>query len=173
MKKWTAAALFCLLLLSGCGRSGKPLFDPVYFYYPRVEYDYGYSDSVISWEAMDGTGHMEDYQYLLEEFFSGPVDEGFYNPFPAGTALLSARVEEDSFFLELSPEALPLPEHQFTLGCVCLSMTCFELAPVRAVTFHCGEKNLTISRDEYLLMDDYIPDSGIQQGNPTKGGGTP
>lgn len=169
MKKWTAAALTCLLLLSGCGRSGKPLFDPVYFYYPRVEYDYGYSDSVISWEAMDGTGYMEDYQYLLGEFFSGPIDEGFYNPFPPGTELLSAWLEDDSFYLELSREALALPEHQFTLGCACLSMTCFELAPVRAVTVSCGEKTLTIPRGEYLLMDDYIPDSITKQEN----GGTP
>lgn len=169
MKKWTAAALMCLLLLSGCGRSGKPLFDPVYFYYPRVEYEYGYSDGVITWEAMDGTGYMEDYQYLLGEFFSGPIDEGFYNPFPEGTELLNAWVEEDIFFLELSQEALALPEHQFNLGCSCLSMTCFELTPVRAVSFRCGEKSLTIPRGEYLLMDDYIPDSGIQQ----EDGGTP
>ena len=169
MKKWTAAALMCLLLLSGCGRSGKPLFDPVYFYYPRVEYEYGYSDGVISWEAMDGTGYMEDYQYLLGEFFSGPVEEGYYNPFPEGTELLNAWVEEDIFFLELSQEALALPEHQFNLGCACLSMTCFELTPVRAVSFRCGEKSLTIPRGEYLLMDDYIPDSGIQQ----EDGGTP
>ena len=169
MKKWTAAALMCLLLLSGCGRSGKPLFDPVYFYYPRVEYEYGYSDGVISWEAMDGTGYMEDYQYLLGEFFSGPIDEGFYNPFPEGTELLNAWVEEHIFFLELSQEALALPEHQFNLACSCLSMTCFELTPVRAVSFRCGEKSLTIPRGEYLLMDDYIPDSGIQQ----EDGGTP
>lgn len=169
MKKWTAAALMCLLLLSGCGRSGKPLFDPVYFYYPRVEYEYGYSDGVITWEAMDGTGYMEDYQYLLREFFSGPVDEGYYNPFPEGTELLNAWVEEDIFFLELSQEALALPEHQFNLGCSCLSMTCFELTPVRAVSFRCGEKSLTIPRGEYLLMDDYIPDSAIQQ----EDGGTP
>ena len=139
------------------------MFDPVYFYYPRVEYEYGYSDGVISWEAMDGTGHMEDYQYLLGEFFSGPVDEGYYNPFPEGTELLNAWVEEDIFFLELSQEALALPEHQFNLGCACLSMTCFELTPVRAVSFRCGEKSLTIPRGEYLLIDDYIPDSGIQQ----------
>ena len=164
MKKWTAAALICLLLLSGCGRSGKPLFDPVYFYYPRVEYDYGYSDGVISWEAMDGTGYMEDYRNLLEEYFSGPIDEGFYNPFPAGTELLSAWEEGDTFFLELSREALTLPEHQFALGCSCLSMTCFELTPVRAVTVSCGEKVLTIPRGEYLLMDDYIPDSITKEG---------
>ena len=159
MKKNLILVLMCLLFLSGCGRSGKPLFDPVYFYYPRVEYGYGDDDSVITWEAMDGTGHMEDYSYLLAQYFAGPIDEELYNPFPAGTALLSAETEENSFLLRLTDEALNLPEHQFSLGCSCLSMTCFELAPVREVTVFCGEKSLTIRRDGMLLLDDYTPDS--------------
>ena len=159
MKKFFILVLSCQLILSGCGRSGKPLFDPVYLYYPRVEYDYGDSDSVITWEAMDGTGHMEDYTFLLAEYFAGPIDEGLYNPFPAGTALLSAEIEEDSFFLYLTDEALNQPEHQFSLGCSCLSMTCFELAPVREVTVFCGGQSLTIRRDGMLLLDDYTPDS--------------
>lgn len=159
MKKMLILVLSCLLFLSGCGRSGKPLFDPVYLYYPRVEFDYGDSDSVITWEAMDGTGHMEDYTFLLAEYFAGPIDEGLYNPFPAGTALLSAEIEADTFFLHLTDEALNLPEHQFSLGCSCLSTTCFELAPVREVTVFCGGQSLTIRRDGMLLLDDYTPDS--------------
>ena len=158
MKKWIAAGL-CLLLLCGCGRKGKPLFDPVYFYYPRTEYDYGSADSAITWEAMDGTGHMEDWDYLMAEYFAGPIDEGLVNPFPVGTTLLSARLEGDDFLLEISPEALTLPEHQFTLGCSCLSMTCFELTQAETVTVSCGEKNLTIRRNGMLLMDDYKPES--------------
>ena len=158
MKKWIAAGL-CLLLLCGCGRKGKPLFDPVYFYYPRTEYDYGSADSAITWEAMDGTGHMDDFEFLLSEYFAGPIDEGLVNPFPVGTTLLSARLEEDDFLLEISPEALELPEHQFTLGCSCLSMTCFELTQAETVTVSCGEKSLTIRRNGMLLADYYKPES--------------
>ena len=158
MKKWIAAGL-CLLLLCGCGRKGKPLFDPVYFYYPRTEYDYGSADSAIAWEAMDGTGHMDDFEFLLSEYFAGPIDEGLVNPFPVGTTLLSARLEEDDFLLEVSAEALTLPEHQFTLGCSCLSMTCFELTQAETVTVSCGEKSLTIRRNGMLLADDYKPES--------------
>lgn len=84
MRKWIALLLMALLLLTGCGRKGKPLFEPVYFYYPRTEYDYGSADSVITWEAMDGTGHMEDWAYLMGEYFSGPIDEALENPFPRG-----------------------------------------------------------------------------------------
>lgn len=157
MKKRLALTLLCLLLLSGCGRKGKPLFEPVYFYYPRVEFDYGSADSAITWEAMDGTGHMDDFTYLLEEYFAGPVDEGLYNPFPQGTALLRAEQTPEGFFLELTQEALQLPGHQFSLGCSCLSMTCFELTDVPAVTVSCGEKSLTIHRGEMLLFDDYTP----------------
>ena len=158
MKKWIAAGL-CLLLLCGCGRKGKPLFDPVYLYYPRTEYDYGSADSAITWEAMDGTGHMDDFEFLLSEYFAGPIDEGLVKPFPMGTTLLSARLEEDDFLLEISPEALELPEHQFTLGCSCLSMTCFELTQAETVTVSCGEKSLTIRRNGMLLADDFKPES--------------
>ena len=158
MKKWIAAGL-CLLLLCGCGRKGKPLFDPVYFYYPRTEYDYGSADSAITWEAMDSTGHMDDFEFLLSEYFAGPIDEGLVNPFPVGTTLLSARLEGDDFLLEVSAEALELPEHQFTLGCSCLSMTCFELTQAETVTVSCGEKSLTIRRNGMLLADDYKPES--------------
>ena len=158
MKKWIAAGL-CLLLLCGCGRKGKPLFDPVYLYYPRTEYDYGSADSAITWEAMDGTGHMDDFEFLLSEYFAGPIDEGLVNPFPVGTTLLSARLKEDDFLLEVSAEALTLPEYQFTLGCSCLSMTCFELAQAETVTVSCGEKSLTIRRNGMLLADDYKPES--------------
>lgn len=157
MKKMLIPGLLCLLLLWGCGRSGKPLFDPVYLYYPRVEFDYGDADSAVTWEAMDGTGHMEDYSYLLAEYFAGPIDEGLYNPFPAGTALLRAELEPEGFLLQLSEEALALPEHRFALGCACLSMTCFELTDVPAVTVSCGEKSLTIRREGMLLLDDYTP----------------
>lgn len=159
MKKLLALGFLCLLLLSGCGRSGKPLFEPVYFYYPRVEFDYGSADSAITWEAMDGTGHMDDYFYLLAEYFAGPIDEELFNPFPQGTALLSAALTPEGFFLELTEEALNLPEHRFALGCSCLSMTCFELTEAEVVTVSCGGKSLTIHRDEMLLFDDYTPAS--------------
>ena len=36
--------------------------------------------------------------------------------------------------MDLSQEALALPEHQFNLGCACLSMTCFELTQAETVT---------------------------------------
>lgn len=157
MKKMLASGMLCLLLLCGCGRSGKPLFDPVYFYYPRTEFLSSGSDSVITWEAMDGTGHMEDYRYLMAEYFAGPIDEGLYNPFPQGTELLRAWVDQDTFFLELSTEALTMPEHWFTLGCSCLSMTCFELTPVQFVCVNCGQKEITIRRDGILLYDDFVP----------------
>lgn len=162
MKKPLALILIWLLLLSGCGRRGKPLFEPVYFYYPRTEFDFGTEDSVITWEAMDGTGHMEDWDYLMAEYFAGPIDEEVYNPFPEGTHLLSASVWGNTFFLELSTEALSLPEHQFTLGCSCLSMTCFELTQVQTVTVTCENRQLTISREGMLLLDDHWPEKQPQ-----------
>ena len=43
MKKIAAVLALLSLFLSGCGRSGKILVEPVYLYYPKAEYDYGYA----------------------------------------------------------------------------------------------------------------------------------
>ncbi len=159
------AALFTLvsLFLIGCGRSGKILVEPVYLYYPKAEYDYGYSDSVIDYEAMDGAGRMNNFHKLLAEYFSGPVDEALINPFPVGTALLSADYNNDTFQLVLSEEASALPAHLFVLGCTCLSMTCFELTECKNVTVSSGECQLTIQRDSWLLLDDYVPEANTEK----------
>lgn len=155
MKKIAAVLALLSLFLSGCGRSGKILVEPVYLYYPKAEYDFGYADSVIDYEAMDGTGQMNDLLRLLSEYFSGPIDEALTNPFPAGTALLSADIQGDTVHLALSEEASALPEHLFALGCTCLSMTCFELTECENVTVSSGQRLLTIPRDSWMLLDDY------------------
>ena len=147
------ALLLCCLLLSGCGRSGKILIEPVYFYYPRNEFDYGYEDGVIDFEAIDGTGRMDDYWLLLNEYFTGPIDETLHNPFPEGTQLLSAERDGDLFRLTLSQEPLTLPEHLLTLACTCLSMTCFELTDCQQAVFLFGSREIIIPHDSWLLDD--------------------
>ena len=165
MKRIVALAL-CCLLLAGCGRRGKILVEPVYFYYPRNEFDYGTADGVIDYEAMDGTGWMDNYQLLLSEYFTGPIDEALYDPFPEGTRLLSADIDGNVFRLTLSEEPLALPEHLLTLACTCLSMTCFTRTDCAQVTVLCGSREIAIPRDSWLLLDRYIPTETAER-NPT------
>ena len=157
MKRLFSLLLPVCLLLSGCGRKGKLLLEPVYLYYPKLEYGYGTADSVIDYESMDGTGHMGDYPALLSEYFYDPVDEALVNPFPSGTKLLSAVVRGTDFRIRLTQEAAALMDMNFTLAAACLSMTCFELTDCESVTVISGTKQVTILRDSWLLLDDFIP----------------
>ena len=157
MKRLFSLLLPVCLLLSGCGRKGKLLLEPVYLYYPKLEYGYGAADSVIDYESMDGTGHMGDYPALLGEYFYDPVDEALVNPFPSGTKLLSAVVRGTDFRIRLTQEAAALMDANFTLAAACLSMTCFELTDCESVTVIGGTNQVTILRDSWLLLDDFIP----------------
>ena len=170
-KRWqpVLAMAACLCLVLGVCWSWSTFSPAAHSAASTAEYA---MDDAAVWEETDAAQEDAD-ESIPETAAAASTAGGAAEPEAEESAPAQEAFVEDTIEDEAAKEALTLPEHQFTLGCVCLSMTCFELAPVRAVTFHCGEKNLTISRDEYLLMDDYIPDSGIQQGNPTKGGGTP
>lgn len=166
MKRLIILLLLICLLLSGCGRKGKLLLEPVYLYYPRAEYDYGAADSVIDYESMDGTGRMGNYQAPLDEYFYGPIDEALVNPFPQGTKLFSAVLRGGEFRIRLSQEAEVLTDARFTLAAACLSMTCFDLTSCEHVTVISGAKRVTIPRDGWLLLDDYIPAETTKEETP-------
>lgn len=166
MKRLIILLLLVCLLLSGCGRKGKLLLEPVYLYYPKAEYDYGTADSVIDYESMDGTGRMGNYQALLSEYFYDPVDEALVNPFPQGTKLFSAVLRGGEFRIRLSQEAEALTDARFTLAATCLSMTCFDLTSCERVTVISGTKQVTIPRNGWLLLDDYIPAETTKEETP-------
>lgn len=159
MKRFFIVILIVCLLLSGCGRRGKLLIEPVYLYYPKVEYDYSNADGMIDYEAMDGTGKMEDYLSLLEAYFTEPVDESLFNPFPAETVPLAVQLNGTQLQVTISPEAEALPEHRFNLACTCLAMTCFSFCECDAVAVICGKRSCTVQQDSWLLLDEFIPES--------------
>lgn len=159
MKRILAIMILSCLFLTGCGRSGRLLIEPVYLYYPKAEYDYGDADGVIDYEAMDATGLMEDYLALLGHYFTEPVDESLVNPFPAGTVPLAVQPDGRQLRVTISPEAEALPEHRFNLACTCLGMTCFSFSDCESVEILCGERNFNVQRDSWLLLDEYVPES--------------
>lgn len=162
MKHFIPLLLVCALL-SGCGRKGTLLIEPVYLSYPRAEFEYGAADGVIDCEAIEGTGRTADYPSLLAEYFYDPVDESLENPFPPGTQVLSAVLLGNEFRIRLNQTASELTEARFALAATCLSMTCFDLTNCRSVTVISGEKQIAIPRDSWLLLDDYIPDENAKQ----------
>ena len=71
MKRLLILLLCMVLLLSGCGTSQPKMEDPVTFYYPRTEYIYGQSDSVIAPETREATSRLT----IKSRFSRGPSEQ--------------------------------------------------------------------------------------------------
>ena len=61
MKRFFCLLLCLCLFLPGC--SGELMKNPVTFYYPRREYQYGAEDGVISSEQREASGHADDLHH--------------------------------------------------------------------------------------------------------------
>ena len=70
MKRLIILLLLTCLLLSGCGRKGKLLLEPVYLYYPKLEYGYGAADSVIDYPVVLG----QDNDFYLHHLPDGTAN---------------------------------------------------------------------------------------------------
>lgn len=160
MKRWLCLILISQLLLSvsGCGFTDDGFKEPVNFYYPRFEQDYQYGDenSVIVLEPREASGHVGHTEYLLSQYLSGALEETLASPFPSGTRLLSVTQEGGILLVELSDIPATVSDHEFTLGCTCLMLTCLELTDAAEVTILSAEKTMTMSRSDLTLYDDVL-----------------
>ena len=145
--------LLCLcLFLPGC--SGELMKDPVTFYYPRREYQYGAEDGVISSEQREASGHTNDLRYLLSLYLIGPSSDELVSPLPWGTRLLGVSRENGTVTLELTDTAQSVTDTEFTLACACLTMTTLSITGGDEVTITSGSRSVTMSRDSLTLIDD-------------------
>ena len=145
MKRFLCFLLCLCLFLPGC--SGELMKNPVTFYYPRREYQYGAEDGVISSEQREASGHADDLHYLLSLYLIGPSSDELVSPLPWGTRLLGVSQENGTVTLELT-------DTEFTLACACLTMTTLSITGGDEVTITSGSRSVTMSRDSLTLIDD-------------------
>lgn len=105
MKRFFCLFLCLCLFLPGC--SGELMKNPVTFYYPRREYQYGAEDGVISGEQREASGHADDLHYLLSLYLIGPSSDELVSPLPWGTRLLGVNRQDGTITLELTDTSLP------------------------------------------------------------------
>ena len=103
MKRFFCLLLCLCLFLPGC--SGELMKNPVTFYYPRREYQYGAEDGVISSEQREASGHANDLRYLLSLYLIGPSSDELVSPLPWGTRLLGVSRQDGTVTLELTDTA--------------------------------------------------------------------
>ena len=152
MKRFFYLFLCLCLFLPGC--SGELMKNPVTFYYPRREYQYGAEDGVISSEQREASGHADDLHYLLSLYLIGPSSDEMVSPLPLCTRLLGVSRENGTVTLELTDTAQSVTDTEFTLACACLTMTTLSITGGDEVVITSGSRSVTMRRDSLTLIDD-------------------
>ncbi len=152
MKKIISLFLALIMLALLCGCSAIRSKDSVTFYYRNAQYQFGTPSGAIGSEKREISGQKNNLTYLNTLYMLGPADEKLELPFPAGTKIKSAYLNEGNVTIELAPGG-SMSDSAFTLGCTCLALNNFALTDAATVTIVTEKKSLTIARDSAVLTD--------------------
>lgn len=158
MKRLSCLILVFSLLLSGCSVLGERIKEPVTFYYVNTDYQKEMSQ-VIGSEVREASGHGDDLPYLLALYSMGPSKENLRTLLPRNTGIILSERTEHSIELTLSESATAMTDADYTLASACIAMTCMELTNVQQVSVVCGERSVTMRRDNLLLDSRLIVDT--------------
>lgn len=154
MKQFLSLVLIlCLLLsLTACGMEKVP---QTRFYYLRTEDTivYGQEDGFITPLPRE-ISQETPLDAALQLYLDGPMEEGYYNPIPSGTYLLSTLYKEDVLVIVLSREFSALDGIQLTLAGACLTATCRDLAGVEQIQVRSGEQIYDFDVNSFVFLDD-------------------
>lgn len=136
-----------------CGKEHSEETSKHHFYYLRSDILYGAEDGVISCEYRERDN--TDGETLLKQYLLGPISEDLVSPYPAGTALDSIKLYDDSLLIFLSDEFAQLSDLEYTLACACLAKTCFSIFDVSIITIRVAgaDQSITLSKDSLTLVD--------------------
>ena len=151
MKRCVCLLLILCLFLSGC--SG--ITEPVNFYYVRKNYQND-MQQVIASEVREAAGHKDDLVYLLALYSMGPVTDDLQSPMPINAVIVPTERSSDGLTLTLSESGQSMTDVDFTLSSACIAMTCMDLLDVLKVTVVCGDRTVTIDKDNLLLDSNLI-----------------
>ena len=145
-------ALSILLCCWGCRQEPEQSYGFCYLQGQRAS-DSQPASTVLAVEYRETASDNPGISYLLRLYLEGPVTEGLESPFPAGTALLSARRYADAITIHLSEQFSALKDIHLTLAAACLSETCFRLCNTEEITIISGEETYTYLRSSFTLTD--------------------
>lgn len=155
MRKFLSVFLTGIIILSLLGCSSKSL-DPAdthKFHYRRAAFQFGTENAVVASESRDISGHAGDWSYLITLYLSGPLDEELVSPFPESTRLLSVERKDTELFITLTDSGTVVLESEFSLACVCLTLTCLETPEISQVTIQNRDRSITLTRENMILYD--------------------
>lgn len=155
--------LLCFSLLGCQPKEEIPILEPVEFFYPKKDFSYAETDTIIDSELREASGHKEDLSYLMELYFRGPQSESLSHPFPVGCGLLSSTVRSNNTItLVVTDTFASLSGLELAIACVCLAKTAIGITGYPKVIIRAktqlldGKRSIIIRDGEFALLDDYI-----------------
>lgn len=129
-------ALLCLLALpAGCGEREE---DPYFLYYREADLSFAAGGGVFQTETVyfteaESADPRALAEALLTELLKGPFDETLKSPIPAGTALLSLKLEGSRALVDLSAAYGSLSGVALTLADCAVVMTLTQIPEILSV----------------------------------------
>ena len=154
MKRCLSLLLILSLMLC-CTACGEESEDTTVFYYLRSEdtIAYGQIDALIAPlpQQFSPDAPLDD---LLQLYLNGPSEEGYRNPVPKGTYLLSTIYKADTLVIVLSREFSSMDGIQLTLAGACLTATCREITGLECIQIRSGESIYNFDYNDFTFLDD-------------------
>ena len=129
-------ALLCLLFLpAGCGEREE---DPYFLYYREADLSFAAGGGVFQTETVyfteaESADPRALAEALLTELLKGPFDETLKSPIPAGTALLSLKLDGSRALVDLSAAYGSLSGVALTLADCAVVMTLTQIPEILSV----------------------------------------
>ena len=161
--------LACILLcctLWGCQQEKEePILVPVEFFYPRNDFSYNDTETILGSELRESAGHEADTLYLLNQYLGGPKSDALSRPFPKSCTILSLSTADDTLSLVISDKFAGLTDMDLAIACVALAKTATGITGCDTVVIQAktklldGRESITIQDGVPLLQDDYVAPS--------------
>lgn len=154
--------LVFLLGLYGC-RTQSDTQGTIRFYYPLANALDAPSDSILGAETREDDTPTEPLSDLVTAYLTGPADLTLVNPFPGGTTVLSAQVEDTTAVITLSEAFDGLSELEMRVACAGLAKTLIELTACQAVSVTTqarisgGLSPIVMDGTSFILTEDAAP----------------
>lgn len=146
-------ALLCLLALpAGCGEREE---DPYFLYYREADLSFAAGGGVFQTETVyfteaESADPRALAEALLTELLKGPFDETLKSPIPAGTALLSLKLDGSRALVDLSAAYGSLSGVALTLADCAVVMTLTQIPEILSVEITVRGRELAY-REQPLL----------------------
>jgi Spore germination protein len=165
MKRVLAASLSAVLLLAATGcayvaAQSQQAGDTYSLYFEERDLDKSGGSDAVKAESVSlnstGSDPRQLAQALLAELLAGPSDDALKSPIPAGTQLLSVKLDGTRALVDLSSPYGTLSGISLTLADYCITLTLTQIPEIESVAVTVRGLQLAYRESQSFTADDVL-----------------